>query len=158
MFQVMIQVLILFGFTIFNPLKLEVNHHKVYAQEKTKKKKRKRRKKEYKPRQKAAEALMSSGHPTIELSIKVEPRVRARIYNGKEFLGVAPFTIRWPKDTGALDIVAKADGFITINSRLYTYKNDQVILKLVKESESYKLFGYKKKVEDESTVSEESSE
>jgi len=106
-----------------------------------------KKRKRYDRLQRKAQAMIKEGHPTVELSVRTSPRVSARVYHGKELLGVAPFTFKWPKDTGALDLVLKAPGYIRVNTRLYTYRDDKVTVDMFKETEAHKLFGYKKKIE-----------
>ena len=118
---------------------------------------KKRKRSSYDRRRRQAEALIKKGHPTVELSVRTNPRVAARVYHGKELLGTAPFTIKWPKDTGSLDLVLKASGYITVNTRLYTYRDDKVSVDMFKVGEAHKLFGYKKRVES-SKDTEESGE
>ena len=108
---------------------------------------KKRKRKRYDRLQRKAQAMIKEGHPTVELSVRTSPRVAAKVYHGKELLGVTPFTFKWPKDTGALDLVLKAPGYIKVNTRLYTYRDDKVTVDMFKETEAHKLFGYKKKIE-----------
>ena len=110
------------------------------------KKKRKKRKKRYNRRQREAQKLIDAGHPVVELNLQTSPNVRASVYHGKELLGTTPMRLTWPKDTGALDLKLKAKGYLTVNTRLYTYRNDRATVKMFKIDEAHKLFGYKKKV------------
>ena len=119
------------------------------------KKKRKKRKKRYNRRQREAKKLIDAGHPAVELNLKTSPNVRASVYHGKELLGTTPMRLTWPKDTGALDLKLKAKGYLTVNTRLYTYRNDRATVKMFKIDEAHKLFGYKKKVK---SIPEESQE
>ncbi|MAD60641.1 MAG: hypothetical protein CMH49_03865 [Myxococcales bacterium] len=112
------------------------------------KKKKKRRKKRYDRRQREAKKLIDAGHPTIEITLKTSPRVRASVYHGKELLGTTPLRLVWPKDTGSLDIKLKASGYLTVNSRLYTHRNDRVTVNMFKVDQAHLLFGYKKKVKE----------
>ena len=108
---------------------------------------KRKRKKGYDRRRREAKRLIDAGHPTVELNLKTSPRVRASVYHGKELLGTTPLRLVWPKDTGALDLKLKAGGYLTVNTRLYTYRNDRATVKMFKVDEAYKLFGYKKKVD-----------
>lgn len=116
----------------------------------------KKRKKRYDRRQRAAKKLIEAGHPTVELTLKTDPRVRASVYHGKELLGRTPLRLVWAKDTGALDIKLKAGGYLTVNSRLYTHRNDRVTVKMFKTDQAHLLFGYKKKVVIEDAPTEKS--
>mgnify|MGYP003706185551 CR=1 FL=1 len=108
---------------------------------------KRKRKKSYDRRRREAKRLIDAGHPTVELNLKTSPRVRASVYHGKELLGKTPLRLVWPKDTGALDLKLKAGGYLTVNTRLYTYRNDRATVKMFKIDEAHKLFGYKKKVD-----------
>ena len=112
-------------------------------------KKKKRKRKRYDRRQRQAKKLIDAGHPTIEITLKTNPRVRASVYHGKELLGTTPLRLVWPKDTGSLDIKLKASGYLTVNSRLYTHRNDRVTVNMFKVDQAHLLFGYKKKVKEE---------
>ena len=120
-------------------------------------KKKKRKRKRYDRRQRQAKKLIDAGHPTIEITLKTSPRVRASVYHGKELLGTTPLRLVWPKDTGSLDIKIKASGYLTVNSRLYTHRNDRVTVNMFKVDQAHLLFGYKKKVKEE-TESDDSGE
>ncbi len=112
------------------------------------KKSKKRKRKRYNKRQREAKKLIDAGHPTIEITLKTSPRVRASVYHGKELLGTTPLRLVWPKDTGALDIKLKAAGYLTVNSRIYTHRNDRVTVNMFKTDQAHLLFGYKKKVKE----------
>ena len=128
-----------------DPSSLSVDVSSKVASAKPKKKKKSR----YLRKKKASEALLSTGHPSVELTVKTDPRVKARVYHGKELLGVTPLSLKWAKDTGPLDIVVKAGGYINVNSRIYTYRDDRVTIKMFKKDQAHLLFGYKKKVQKE---------
>lgn len=102
--------------------------------------------------------LLDSGHPSVQLTLKTSPRVRAVVYHGKEELGYTPLQLTWTKDTGPLDITVKASGYLTVNSRLYTHRNDRVTINMFKDDEAHKLFGYKKKVKPKSEDAEPEGE
>jgi hypothetical protein len=106
-------------------------------------------------RRRAADALLKSGHPAVELSVRTDPGVTAQVYHGKELLGTTPLSLTWPKNTGALDLVISAPGHIPVNTRLYTYKSDKLTVKMFKDTQSHLVFGYKKKVEEGAVELEE---
>ena len=110
---------------------------------------KKKKKDRYLRKKKASKARLSEGHPSVDLTIKTDPRVKARVYHGKELLGVTPLSLKWAKDTGPLDIVVKAGGYLHVNSRIYTYRDDRVTIKMFKKDQAHLLFGYKKKVKKE---------
>lgn len=108
-----------------------------------------KKQKRYDRRQREAKKLIDSGHPAVTLTLKTEPKVRATVYHGKEVLGATPLTLTWPKDSGPIDITLKASGYLTVNSRLYTHKDDRVTVNMFKVDQSHLLFGYRKKVKSE---------
>jgi len=119
----------------------------VQAQPKRKSKRAKRRrKKRYNRARREAKKLLDAGNPSVQITLKTKPRVRAVVYHGKEELGVTPLQLTWAKDTGPIDIKLKASGYLTVNSRLYTHRNDHVTVNMFKTDEAHLLFGYKKKV------------
>jgi hypothetical protein len=129
-----------------------------HAKPKRKKKRAKRkRKKRYDRARREAKKLLDAGHPTVQLTLKTKPRVRAVVYHGKEELGSTPLQLTWTKDTGPIDIKLRAAGYLTVNSRLYTHRNDHVTVQMFKTDEAHLLFGYKKKVKSktEETPTEE---
>ena len=116
--------------------------------------KKKRKKKSYDKRQRAAKRLLEAGHPSVTITLKTDPRVRARVYHGKEVLGTTPLTLTWPKDTGPIDISLRASGYLRVNSRLYTHRDDRVTVKMFKEDQAHLLFGYRKKVKSKEDEAE----
>ena len=81
---------------------------------------------------------------TVTIEFRVEPRrVRAHVYHGKKLLGKTPFKIERDRDSGPIDVWVKAHGFISVNTRAYTFKDDKIIIQLTPDEEAHTLFGYK---------------
>ena len=138
---------------------LHLESHQVWAEKKkSKKRKSKRNRKKYDRKRRKVEKLIEEGHPTVNLAIYTEPRVYARVYHGKEFLGDTPLKLVWAKDTGPLDVILKAKGYLQINTRLYTYRNDKITVKMRKIEEANQLFGYKKKIKPKTEETEGTGE
>lgn len=87
-----------------------------------------------------------NGRPTVNLSVNTAPRVKAQVTWGGALLGDTPLTLPWPKDSGPVDVVVKADGYVPVHTRLYTTGNDGVTVKLTAEAEKSSLFGYKREL------------
>ena len=104
------------------------------------------KRKRYERAQKEVKRLLEAGHPPVTITIKTSPRVRAGVYHGKEKLGTTPLQLTWTKDTGPIDLTLRAGGYLTVNSRFYTHRNDRVTIQMFKTTEAHRLFGYKKKV------------
>lgn len=81
--------------------------------------------------------------PNVTIEIRTSPRIRARIYYGREFLGRAPLTLERKRDSGPLDLVVRAHGYLPVYTRAYTWTDDTFTVELTKEEEKHTLFGYK---------------
>ena len=101
---------------------------------------------EAKAAEKAAEAAPTAPPKTVKIIINTTPRRRARVFHGRKKLGVTPLKLDLPFDSGPRDIVVKAAGFITVNTRVYTFKDEKVIVTLTLEDDPSALFGYKEKL------------
>lgn len=87
---------------------------------------------------------------TVTLAFTTVPRVKARVYYGKKLLGTTPFSVEWPRDSGPVDVVVRAHGFLRVNTRAYTFRDDNVSVTLTRPGSASRLLGYKAPiVEDE---------
>ncbi|MCS6914675.1 MAG: hypothetical protein RMK29_07385 [Myxococcales bacterium] len=86
---------------------------------------------------------IEAGQPTVKLSIRTSPRVKARVFWGRLFLGETPLDLRWPRDSGPLDVVVEARGYLPVHTRLYTFDDDRLSVKLTPEADKKSLFGYR---------------
>ncbi len=96
----------------------------------------------------AGEGVVSSPSPpsstTVKAEFRTEPRfVRAVVFHGKKKLGTTPFIHEFKRDSGPVDLVVKAPGYFTVNTRAYTFSDDLVIVKMTKKTEGSGLLGYK---------------
>ena len=51
-----------------------------------------------------------------------------------------------PRDSGPLDVVVKSDGFVTVQTRAYTFADSKVAVKLTKLEEKNTLLGYREEL------------
>lgn len=104
-----------------------------------------------------AKSVKKKPRPTIELSFRAVGG--AQVYYGKKLLGVAPFKIRWPKDSGPLDLVVKKPGYFNVNTRAYTFESAVISVRMTPRSKAHTLYGYKApiKVEEDAPEGEEQS-
>ena len=65
---------------------------------------------------------------------------------GKKKLGPTPFTLERPRDSGPVDLVLRAPGYLTVHTRAYTVKNDTIGVKLVKLQDRMTVFGAKQEI------------
>jgi hypothetical protein len=82
------------------------------------------------------------------LSLRVLP-VDAEILWGAKRLGVAargePFEFARPKDSGPVDLVIRAPGFVPYHTRLFTDRDDKVTIELVRPTAGPGLVSWKGK-------------
>jgi hypothetical protein len=88
----------------------------------------------------------------------IPPTVKTELRWGKKKLGIInppvapkyrkPFFIERPRDSGPMDVLAKAEGFLPLNTRVYTYGDNKVWLKLIAEADKNKVLGYKQEIPD----------
>ena len=110
------------------------------------------------PEAKAPEKTEKAAPPpppkTVKIIINTTPRRRARVYHGRKKLGVTPLVLDLPYDSGPRDIVVRTPGFIAVNTRIYTFKDEKVIVALTREEEASALFGYREKIPSDGGASD----
>lgn len=88
------------------------------------------------------------GRAAITLSIRsvnaANTKVPAKVMWGRQLLGETPLTVQWPADSGPVDVVVAAPGHVPVHTRLYTFADDKVVVKLVDDEGKKALFGYKR--------------
>jgi hypothetical protein len=88
--------------------------------------------------------LIPPGREAITLSIRSLGKVPTRVTWGRRLLGETPLVLKWPRDSGPVDIVVKAQGYVPVHTRLYTFADDRVVVKLVDDEGKKTVFGYKR--------------
>jgi hypothetical protein len=88
----------------------------------------------------------------------VPDKIKTELRWGKRKLGIInpavppklrkPFFIERPRDSGPMDVLAKAEGFLPLNTRVYTYADNKIWLKLTAEADKAKVLGYKQEIPD----------
>ena len=84
---------------------------------------------------------------TVRISIQTVPPRKAQVKWGGKLLGTIPvprtLVVERPRDSGPLDLVIRAAGFLPVHTRAYTFTDSRVAVKLTPPSEKSKLFGYR---------------
>ena len=84
---------------------------------------------------------------TVNISIQTVPPRKAQVKWGGKHLGVIPvpsaLVVVRPRDSGPLDLVLRAPGFLPVHTRAYTFTDSRVAVKLTSPTEKSKLFGYR---------------
>ena len=86
---------------------------------------------------------------TVTINLATNPRVRAKVFHGKQLLGVTPLRLQFPTNSGSLDIVVRASGFLPVNTRIYTFLDENITVSLTRIGEESQLFGYRKQLDPE---------
>jgi hypothetical protein len=91
----------------------------------------------------AGDRPQEAAKETVTLRFRTTPRVKARVLWGKKLLGETPLTLKWPRDSGPLDVVIRARDYLPVHTRVYTFSDDSVHVKLVREADKKSVFGYR---------------
>jgi hypothetical protein len=93
------------------------------------------------------EAVAAANGDMVHISLQTVPARKALVKWGGKSLGFIPaprpLVIERPRDSGPLDLVIRAAGFLPVHTRAYTFSDSRVSVKLTQPSEKSKLFGYK---------------
>jgi hypothetical protein len=87
---------------------------------------------------------------TVRILIQTVPPRRARVRWGAKSLGTIPaprpLVVVRPRDSGPLDLVIRAAGYLPVHTRAYTFVDSRVAVKLTALAEKNKLFGYREEL------------
>ena len=103
------------------------------------------------PGEAAPPAAVASPSPNVRIIFTIVPSSKkAMVFWGKKRLGIiaphAPLVVTRPRDSGPLDVVVKSDGFVTVQTRAYTFADSKVSVKLTKNEEKNTLLGYREEL------------
>jgi hypothetical protein len=95
----------------------------------------------------AAEETTPAKPDTVRILIQTVPPRRAHVRWGGKSLGTipapSPLVVERPRDSGPLDLVIRAAGFLPVHTRAYTFTDSRVAVRLTPPSEKSRLFGYR---------------
>jgi hypothetical protein len=84
---------------------------------------------------------------TVRIAIQTVPPRKAQVKWGRKSLGIIPaprpLVVERPRDSGPMDLAIRASGFLPVHTRVYTFTDSRVSVKLTPPSEKNKLFGYR---------------
>lgn len=95
---------------------------------------------------------MDAGAPsepptTAQIIFLVVPPVEATVTWGKKRLGKImpgqPLTVVRPRDSGPLDVIVRANGFLPVHTRAHTFSDTKVFVKLTPHDQQQTLLGYR---------------
>jgi hypothetical protein len=95
----------------------------------------------------AEETTATAKGDTVHIYLQTVPPRKAQVKWGGKNLGFLPtprpLVIERPRDSGPLDLVIRASGYLPVHTRAYTFSDSRVSVKLTPPAEKNKLFGYK---------------
>jgi apolipoprotein N-acyltransferase len=99
----------------------------------------------------AALAPAAPPSSTVRIVFTIVPNTKkAMVFWGKKRLGIiaphAPLIVTRPRDSGPLDVVVKSDGYVTVQTRAYTFADSKISVKLTKLEEKNTLLGYREEL------------
>ena len=84
---------------------------------------------------------------TIKVLFGVAPKgLKVNVYHGKTKLGETPFEHEFVRNSGPVDIVFKRAGYFNVNTRVFTYDDSKLIVKMTKREDASQLYGYREEI------------
>lgn len=87
---------------------------------------------------------------TVTITISVYPSRKATVHWGKKHLGVIKprdvLVVRRPRDSGPLDLVIHADGYLPVQTRAFTFSDSKLAVRLTPVDQKATLLGYREEL------------
>lgn len=80
---------------------------------------------------------------TVKIKVIVDARRQAHVTWGRKDFGVAPLEIERPRNSGPLDLIVVAPGYLSLHARALTDRDDTLSLRLYSTAEAPQLLGYR---------------
>jgi hypothetical protein len=95
----------------------------------------------------AAGGKSSDSASVVRVLIQTVPPRKAQVRWGRKRLGIIPaprpLVIERPRDSGPMDLVIRASGYLPVHTRAYTFSDSRVVVKLTAPEDKSSLFGYR---------------
>lgn len=90
---------------------------------------------------------------TVRIVFMTVPPEKATVFWGRKPLGLIrgkgkPLTVERPRDSGPMDVVIRAKGFLPVHTRAHTFNDHKVFVKITPEEEKNTLLGYREELPD----------
>jgi len=79
---------------------------------------------------------VTHGANEIVVRLMVEPPGIAHVYWGVKDVGIAPVELVRPRDSGPMDLIVRAPGYLNFHTRAYTDRDDKIAIRLVLQAEA----------------------
>jgi hypothetical protein len=80
---------------------------------------------------------------TVKIKVIVDAHRQAHVVWGRKDFGVAPLEIERPRNSGPLDLVVVAPGYLPLHARALTDRDDVLSLRIYSAAEAPQLLGYR---------------
>lgn len=80
---------------------------------------------------------------TIKVKVIIDPRRKAHVWWGRKDFGEAPLEIERPRDSGPLDLIVLAPGYLPHHARAFTDRDDKLSVRTYTSVEAPQLPGYR---------------
>jgi hypothetical protein len=93
----------------------------------------------------------ASVSPNVKITIITVPSQKGvQVLWGKKRLGVIaphqPLILQRPRDSGPLDLIIKCEGFVTVQTRAYTFADSKLAVKITPLDQKNTILGYREEV------------
>jgi PEGA domain len=93
-----------------------------------------------------APAAPAAAKPTkVRIVVRSIPP-KALVAWGKKQLGPTPVIFERPRESGPIDLVVRSEGYFSVHTRMYTFRNDAITVKLTKLADRMTIFGAKQEL------------
>ena len=92
----------------------------------------------------AGAGLVEAPAPPATVRVAVRSVPRASVQWGRKNLGTTPVVVERPRESGPMDLVLRAQGYLPFHTRAYTFKNDSLSIELVRIDKKDTLLGARK--------------
>jgi hypothetical protein len=91
--------------------------------------------------------------PKVRIVIQTIPPEKATVMWGRKPLGIIrgknrPLIIERPRDSGPLDVIVRAPGFVPVHTRAHTFTDNKLYVKITPLEEKKTIFGYREELPD----------
>jgi hypothetical protein len=80
---------------------------------------------------------------TVKVKVVVDQRRQAHVLWGRKDFGVAPLEVERPRNSGPLDLVMIAPGYLPYHARAFTDRDDLISVHLYAATDAPQLLGYR---------------
>jgi hypothetical protein len=79
---------------------------------------------------------------TVTIKLLVDAKRKAHVFWGRKDLGELPLELQRPRDSGPMDLIVSAPGFLPLHTRVFTDRDDKLFLRLFSLQEAPQMLGY----------------